>query len=341
MAPGSRLRGLLIGTVIAGGLVVLVAAATIALVANRHHPVAEPPGSSPSPGRLVKTPGGVEVVEERRLGERRMELTLRSTAIDGLTKVRLLLPKGWSADSGRRWPTLWLLHGGLDDYQGWSKSDIEELTENVQVIVVMPDGGRCGSYSDWYNGGDGGPPRWASYHLKELLPLLERRYAAGTERAVAGYSMGGQGAMLYAATGNFRAAASFSGAVHILMPGVDLAVILGTTAGCPGTDWKRIWGDPRGDREVWRAHNPYDLAGELRGVRLYVAAGDGRRKQGEIFGDITEELAYKAARAFAGRLKELGVPARTHFYSGRHTMTYWNAELRRALPMLLDSIGAK
>ncbi|WP_433239585.1 alpha/beta hydrolase [Streptosporangium sp. CA-135522] len=345
MAPGSRLRGLFIGAVIAGGLFVLVVAATIALLTNQRHPTPRPADvtaseSSEPSGRPSKTPGGLEVVKEQRLDERRMELTLRSTAIDDVTKVRLLLPEGWSRESGKSWPTLWLLHGGLDGYQAWSKSDIAELTEKAQVIVVMPDGGRCGSYSDWYNGGDGGPPRWATYHLKELLPLLERRYAANGERAVAGYSMGGQGAMLYAATGEFKAAASFSGAVHTLMPGVDLAVMLGTTAGCFGTDWKRIWGDPHGDREIWQAHDPYYLAARLRGVRLYVAAGDGGKKRGEIFGDITEELADKAARAFAGRLKELGVPVETHFYSGRHNMTYWNRELRRALPMLLGSIGA-
>ncbi|MDP9867052.1 MULTISPECIES: alpha/beta hydrolase [Streptosporangium] len=339
MAPGSRLRGLLIGAVIVGGLCVLLVAAAIALAVNLRHP-APAPAASPTSAQPLKTSGGAEVVKERRLGGRRMELTLRSPALDGVTTVRLLLPEGWSKDSGRSWPTLWLLHGGLDGYQAWSKSDIEELTEDAQVIVVMPDGGKCGSYSDWYNGGDGGPPRWATYHLKELLPLLESRYAASGERAVAGYSMGGQGAMLYAATGNFRAAASFSGAVHTLMPGVDLAVMLGTTAGCFGTDWKRIWGDPHDDRGIWRAHDPYHLAGRLRGVRLYVAAGDGRKREGELFGDITEELADRAARSFTGRLKELGIPVETHFYSGRHNMTYWNGELRRALPMLLDAIGA-
>ncbi|GIH80119.1 alpha/beta hydrolase [Planobispora longispora] len=352
MAPGSRLRGFIVGAVVAAGLFVLVVAAAIALITTQRDPAAGP-GRSPAAegpdgtsGRPEETsrprePEGIEVVKERRLSERRMELTLRSDALGDLTTVRLLLPEGWSADSGKTWPSLWLLHGGLDDYRAWSRSDAEELTEDAPVIVVMPDGGKCGSYSDWHNGGDGGRPRWATYHLKELLPLLESRYAAGGERAIAGYSMGGQGAMLYAATGRFKAAASFSGAVHTLLPGVDIAVMLGTTAGCFGTDWKRIWGDPRGDREVWEEHNPYHQADKLRGVRLYVAAGDGSKREGELFGDVTEELAHKAATAFADRLKELGIPVETHFYEGRHNMTYWNRELRRALPVLLESVGAR
>ncbi|GGL13436.1 alpha/beta hydrolase [Planomonospora parontospora] len=350
MAPGSRLRGLLVGAVVVTGLFVLVVAATLALITGQRRPVAEPTGApatgerrasaTPETRQTPEAPEGIEVVRERRLDGRRMDLTLRSAALDDVTTVRLLLPEGWSAGSGRTWPTLWLLHGGLDDHRGWSRSDVERLTAAAPVIVVMPDGGRCGSYSDWYNGGRGGPPRWATHHLQELLPLLESRYGAGGDRAIAGYSMGGQGAMLYAATGGFRAAASFSGAVHTLLPGVDLAVMLGTAAGCFGTDWKRIWGDPHGDRKVWEEHNPYHRAAELRGVRLYVAAGDGRPRPGELFGDVTEELARKAATAFTGRLGELGIPVETHFYRGRHNMTYWNRELRRALPMLLSSVGA-
>ncbi|GAA2901129.1 alpha/beta hydrolase family protein [Streptosporangium fragile] len=352
MAQSSRLRGCLVAAVIAGGLFVLVVAASIALISNQRRPVADPPAApsagrsatpeaSGGPGKQDRLPDGIEVIEEERLDERRMDLTLRSAALGDVTRVRLLLPRGWSREAGRTWPTLWLLHGGLDDYRSWSRSDVAELTEDDPVIVVMPDGGRCGSYSDWHNGGDGGPPRWATHHLRELLPLLESRYAAGGERAVAGYSMGGQGAMLYAAAGGFKAAASFSGALHTLLPGVDVAVMLGTTAGCFGTDWKRLWGDPREDREVWERHNPYHLAGRLRGVRLYVAAGDGGKRDGELFGDITEELARKAAAAFTGRLRSLDIPYEPHFYPGRHNMTYWNRELRRALPMLLESVGAR
>lgn len=271
------------------------------------------------------TSAGLEVLEEKRLDERRMELRLRSPALGTETGVRLLLPRGWSPGAERTWPSLWLLHGGLDGYTSWTaKTDVAALTRDDDVIVVMPDGGRCGSYSDWRDG-----PAWETYHLKELLPLLERRYRASDRRAVAGYSMGGQGAMLYAARGHFRAAASFSGALHILRSGVPQTVMLATSLACPGTDWKRIWGDPDGQREVWAAHNPYDQAGRLRGVELYVAAGEG---------DLVENLAREAARDFVGRLGELGIPVRTHFGQGGHNHTTWQAELRRARPMLLEAL---
>ncbi|WP_214319768.1 alpha/beta hydrolase [Nonomuraea sediminis] len=311
-----RSRGCLIGVIAA---VAALGLAVAGLLARRTGPETSP---KPVPSKAV-------VVDEQRPDGRRMELTIRSEALGTTTKVRLLLPDRW--ESRRDWPVLWLLHGGLDDYATWTaKTDVDRLTRGLGVMVVMPDGGRCGSYSDWWNRGRGGPPRWADYHLRELLPLLESRYRAGQRRAVAGYSMGGQGAMLYAARGYFKAAASFSGAVDILQPGVPQAVMAGTTLGCLGTDWKRIWGDPDEQRAIWRAHNPYDQAAKLRGVRLYVAAGRG---------DLVEDLANRAARAFTARLRTLHIPVETHFSSGGHNHTTWQAELHRALPTLLAAIG--
>ncbi|WP_084960356.1 alpha/beta hydrolase [Thermoactinospora rubra] len=319
----ARVRGCLIGAVVAGGLAVLVVAVATAVLLRRGGE--PPPSPAPSP-----SPRALRVLEEKRLDERRMELRLRSQALEAETGVRLLLPEGWSKDAGRTWPVLWLLHGGLDGYTAWTaKTDVDRLTRGDDVIVVMPDGGRCGSYSDWWNGGRGGPPRWETYHLKELLPLLEARYRAGPRRAVAGYSMGGQGAMLYAAKGHFKAAASFSGALHILQPGVPQAVMAGTALGCFGTDWRRIWGDPERQRAIWRAHNPYDQVARLRGVRLYVAAGDG---------DLVEQLANRAARAFAERAREEGIDVRTHFTRGGHNHDTWQRELHRAYPMLLSAL---
>ncbi|MFC5829440.1 alpha/beta hydrolase [Nonomuraea insulae] len=163
-----RLRGCLVGAVVAGGL--CLAGVALGLPGGEEQAEPEPRTSM------------TEIVDERRLDERRMELTIRSDALAATTKVRLLLPRGW--ESRTDWPVLWLSHGGLDDHTSWTtRTDVEALTSDTGVLVVMPDGGRCGSYSDWWNGGAGGPPRWETYHLKELLPLLEARYRAGGRRA--------------------------------------------------------------------------------------------------------------------------------------------------------------
>ncbi|MQY06538.1 alpha/beta hydrolase [Actinomadura macrotermitis] len=286
------------------------------------------------------------VVAETAVAPRTLDLTIDSPAMGGRQKVRLLLPAGWSRTAGRTWPTLWLLHGGVDDYTAWTReTDVARLTADSDVIVVMPNGGSCGNYSDWWNYGDGGPPRWETFHMTELRRILERGYRAGTERVIAGNSMGGLGTMLYAARfpGAFRAAASFSGYLHTLYghrPGDD-STGWGPSLSCPGTDWRRVWGDPDDQAAIWHAHNPYDLAGRLRGVRLWVAAGNGRAGPlgGLPFTDPVEAAAHDHAVAFTGRLDELGIPVTRRFYDGQHSWPYWQRELHIAYPFLMRALG--
>ncbi|MGK5559170.1 alpha/beta hydrolase, partial [Actinomadura kijaniata] len=184
-----------------------------------------------------------------------------------------------------------------------------------------------------------------TFHLTELRRILEHSYRAGTARVVAGNSMGGLGAMLYSARhpGAFRAAAAFSGYLHTRYghtPGDD-SIGWGPSLSCPGTDWRRVWGDPDDQAAIWHAHNPYDLAGRLAGTRLFVASGDGRAGSlgGLPFTDPVEAAANDHARAFAGRLRALGIPVTTAFRDGQHSWPYWQRDLHDAYPMLMDALG--
>ncbi|TDB83916.1 esterase family protein [Actinomadura sp. KC216] len=338
-------------------------------------PAGGPPGGAAR--KAAPADDGAIVIGERRPRRRVLDLAIRSPVLDDVGRARLLLPARWSRDASRRWPVLWLLHGagagggsssgarpldgggrGLEDggHTAWTDhTDIEELTEDADVIVVMPDGGPCGNYTDWWNRGGGGTPKWETFHLAELRQILERGYRAGPDRAVAGNAMGGLGALSYAARhrGLFRAAASFSGPVHTLYrdpAGLDVAdlVELGVAIGAPSLDWTEVWGDPDEQRAVWRQHNPYDLADRLAGVRLHVSSGDGapgpydRRpgtggKAAEPL-DAVEALAHTVSQEFAGKLRKLGIPVSAHFYRGTHTWPYWRRELRATLPALLAEI---
>ncbi|MFI9382767.1 alpha/beta hydrolase [Kutzneria sp. NPDC052558] len=275
---------------------------------------------------------------EHWLGDREVDVTMRSPLVDGEATTRLLLPPDWSRDATRTWPVLYLLHGSGDDHAAWTDhTDVAALVSKVEAIVVMPDGGHCGNYSDWWNQGRGGGPDWETFHLTQLRELLETRYHAGRQRAVAGISMGGLGAMHYAATHPdlFQAVATYSGAVDPLArPDVTEAMWLL----CPGTDWHNLWGDPARPDEVgmWRAHSPApDLSG-LRGKSLFMSAGDGRSTD-----DAVEKVVRDESEAVVDRLRKAGIPVTTDFYpGGRHSWPYWQQELHRSLPMLLSAIGA-
>jgi S-formylglutathione hydrolase FrmB len=265
-----------------------------------------------------------------RLDPRLEQLTFQTPAVDGPTTVRVLLPHTY-ARSHRRYPVLYLLHGAADNYTAWTlKGDAEQLTAHYPLIVVMPDTGPAGGYTNWYNAGAGGPPEWETYHIDELLPWIDahfRTLPVRAERAIAGLSMGGFGTMSYAARHPdlFAAAASFSGAVDTNNP-LDIAVT---------TD--QVFG-PRPTQEVrWRAHNPWDLAANLRGLGITIRTGNGMPGGPFGGGDVVELAVHQMSVSFHRRLVALHIPSIWDDYGpGGHTWPYWQRDLRETLPTLMS-----
>jgi S-formylglutathione hydrolase FrmB len=260
---------------------------------------------------------GLRLVSAERLDDRLTELTLRTDAVAGDTRVRVLLPAGY-AHSHHRYPVLYLLHGALNGEEAWTQQgDAEAITAGLPLIVVMPDSGQGGGYADWFNGGAGGPPQWERYHVDQLIPFIDARYrtvARRSGRAVAGLSMGGFGAMSYAARhpDRFVAAAAFSGAVDTNHP-LDIAITGDEPFG------------PRATQEIrWRARNPWDLAVNLRGLRLVVRTGDGAATN-----DIVETVVHQMNVSFHDRLNRFGIDHVWDDYgAGTHTWPYWPSRSR-------------
>jgi diacylglycerol O-acyltransferase / trehalose O-mycolyltransferase len=287
--------------------------------------------ASPAIGQLADD--GARVVKVDTVDARTRDLTIDSPAV-GLKTVRLLLPAGFDAKPAKTWPVLYLLHGATDSHEGWTQnSDVEKFTATTDLLVVMPDGGDWGWYSDWWNQGAGGPPMWETFHIVELRQLIERNWHAGQKHIIAGLSMGGMGAMIYAARNPkmFLAAASFSG-------------VLDTVGGQAHTDSTGTWGDPVAQADVWEAHNPLAQAESLKGLSLFVSYGNGQAgpfDSGVVpTGDLESWIASQNT-TFVDRLKALGIPATVDAYGpGTHSWPYWERELHRAMPLLLKALGS-
>ena len=282
---------------------------------------------------------GARVVSEKRLGPRVRDLTIASPAMRRNMKVRLVLPRGWNRR--RKWPLLWLLHGGNDGYRAWSeKSDIIGRSARHRMMVVMPEGGSGGGYTDWLVG-----PQWETFHLRELRGILMSRYGASRRQVVAGLSAGGYGALIYSARhpGMFAFTGSFSGYGATLVPGAPEVLL----TGIPGSGAEKflMWGQPQLNRDVWEAHDPLSRARGLRGTRLYISCARNGEK-----GPLDPETAHAAdpAEAFChyttaplvARLRKLEIPVTADLYArGTHTWPYFRRGLKRSWPMITKSLG--
>ena len=142
-------------------------------------------------------------VRTEQLTSRLREVQFESAALARTSPVRILTPDGF--DGATALPVLYLLHGGGDDCRSWTdKGAAESVTDGLPLIVVMPDTGSAGWYSDWHSDEHNriGPQRWETYHVHELRPWVEATFRTRTDRAgrtVVGLSMGGYGALKYAA----------------------------------------------------------------------------------------------------------------------------------------------
>lgn len=203
------------------------------------------------------------------------------TLADGRTvpKVNVLLPDGYADHPDRRHPVLWLLHGASGGADDWLPGTTD-LADGFPGIVVMPDGGRFGVYTDWWNGGERGGPAWATYRLQVVREEIERRYRIEPERrwpAIAGISMGGQGALRYAAMlpNYFGSVATFSAALPDMQSdtaqaGLDALAVVNDAG---DASHEAIFGPPAGSYA--EGNSPQALAADYGHTRMYLTSGDG------------------------------------------------------------------
>lgn len=298
------------------------------------------------------------------------------TTLEGLA-YNVLLPSGYASSPQRRYPVLYLLHALDYDENTWlDLTDVQRFTASFTdrraAIVVMPDGGPGGWYSNWP---DGSEP-WERYHLHRLIPAVDRRFRTlrgRAHRAVAGFSMGGDGALEYATRhpSLFVAVGGFSPLAHMTTPepayggapasdgrfgaGSPRSFFAGRRqlpyrtpdddmSGCSNSS--NQWGDRNRDSTVWHAHDPTDLASNLRGMTVYVASGNGTPCDAldpvdrPNFVEPGDAATLAMSKAFAAAAQAAHVAVTTDFYGcGVHTMRYAERDLHHFWPLMVGAFG--
>lgn len=253
------------------------------------------------------------VTEHQTFG--RMEYYRLSTPSIGWEPgVNVLLPDGY--DPARRYPVYYLLHGGGGNFMDFDvHHDIRGLTAGRDIIVVMPDGGIAGWYSNPVTSFVG-PRNWETFHIEELIPWVDATFSTIPEfagRAVGGFSMGGFGALKYTAKyyGHFASVSSHSGPSDLRGETGQL-VTHWANASSAGAELGggMVYGAPWDEARV-SADNPMENLERYRGKRIFLVAGTD-------VSDINEGRVLPTQQTFGGALDAAGIPHERYEDAGAH-----------------------
>jgi enterochelin esterase-like enzyme len=254
------------------------------------------------------------------------DLSLPSKILKGNRKYAVYLPPDYET-SQRRYPVLYLLHGGGDDQTGWVQfgevlniADREILAGRATpMIIVMPDAntGTRGYFNDLK-----GEWRYEDFFFEEFMPFVEKTYRIKGEkryRAVAGLSMGGGGSFMYA----LHHPELFSSACP-----------LSASTGPVSLDAAKAWLEQRNikgtDEQIeayYKKHSALALVEAIpddqkKAVRWYIDCGD-------------DDFLYEGNSLIHIAMRKKEIPHEFRIHDGGHTWTYW----RNALPTVLAFVS--
>ena len=252
----------------------------------------------------------------------RVETVQLASALVGRTlPYKVVLPPGYGLITSRRtrYPVLYLLHGWGGNYDSWlTRTSLALYAAEHQLIVVTPEGER-----GWYTDGVAGGGRYETYLLQELIPDVDRRYRTIADRrgrGVAGYSMGGYGALKlgFKHPEAFAFAGSTSGALDAATRTDDESIA--RTFGETGSAVRAENDLPRLAREFPEAR---------RGALPFFYVDCGLR-----------DPWFGANRDFAATLAERKIAHEYRQRPGEHVWPYWDAQLHEILRAASDMLAA-
>ncbi|WAL64650.1 alpha/beta hydrolase-fold protein [Amycolatopsis cynarae] len=231
--------------------------------------------------------------------------------------IMVTLPEGYDGAAATRYPVLYGLHGNRDLPNTVANLRMtEDSTRGVPLITVWPNGVRSW-YSNWVNPGSLGPQNWETFHLDQLIPLIDanlKTIPAREGRAIVGHSMGGFGAFHYAEhrPDLFSYVGSFSGGLDLLNQGQRAAVVeteLDPASGTPTTSVDAIFGPPVWPLDgVWNAESPAQHVSALRDMGVAMYTGNGGNLTVDPVQAVVENGAEQTAKVTAGYLTAAGIP---------------------------------
>ena len=283
--------------------------------------------------RLLAALLGLALPLAAQAGGRAECLELPSQILHHAVRYCVLLPPSYEAETTRRYPVLYYLHGLGDDEQSlvsfggmYLVEDLREQGQLGEFLIATPDGG-----TSFYINSHDGRQRYEDFLIREFFPWIERHYrvrAGRAHRGITGVSMGGYGALRLAFRYPqlFGAASAHSAALIEKLPEVQ------TPRAAPSSAM-RILGSVFGlppDPEFWERNSPFTFAKEnkLAGLKIYFDCG------------TEDQYGFDAgARALDDLLKSRNVPHEFHLYPGGHGWSYLAEHISTSLEFHSRAFG--
>jgi len=245
-----------------------------------------------------------------------------STTLGRAWRFSVYLPDGYET-SGLRYPVLYLLHGRGDSEASWAtggkiKSVLDAAIASGEIpstIAIMPAAG-----SSWYVDST---EKIETAFIKDLIPRVDASYRtiqARNGRALAGYSMGGYGALRLALAYQelFGAATLLSAALYDADPPEDSSARELPVFGAPFdlTRWSAL-----NYPKMLESFLPKKLS-----LPIFIAAGDD-----EYINTRYRDNAEVQAVELYARLRKVGQRAQVRIYNGGHDWTVWSPAFAEGL----------
>lgn len=222
-------------------------------------------------------------------------------------RIYVYTPPDYDENHDKRYPVLYLLHGGGEDERGWStqgKTDI--ILDNLiadgkaePMLVVMMDGNTGGGGIRGF--GERSLMAFENELMRVVVPLVQESYRADTtsgKRALAGLSMGGL-QTLYTGVKNHN---KFS------------------YLGVFSSGWFANNNTLSGPQYAFMEQNVTTINKNLK--LLWVAMGG------------KEDIAYENCKVMLERFDDIGVKYQYSEYPGGHTWPVWRNNLYKFAPQL-------
>jgi len=213
-------------------------------------------------------------------------------------------------ESTGRHSVLYLLHGATGDYTNWlDRTDLKNIADKYNLIIVMPDGGTFSWYSDSQLIPES---QYESYVVKELIPFIDSSFATYAEkngRGVCGLSMGGFGAIKFGLKYPqlFSSASSLSGVLVVMRHPDKWSMV-------------KVFGTLSDNASNWKREDLIEMAQSSKDTTVALKFDTG-----------VDDVTLEDNRLFLSILQKLRRTFEYGEFPGGHTWRYWGSHIEEHL----------